>query len=153
LGFLEKNQKIKARIFFEVMGWPPEELKNHLQKLVEKLKTQWKLSDVKLEEPVKVEDVEKMHVAHVEFIAEVKSLGELMLFSLLNGPSLVEILEPSEIYLSAGEVQDIIADIISKGQALDRDLKVLSANYKLVKDELDRLKMKSKEEDIDKVTI
>jgi hypothetical protein len=74
--------------------------------------------------------------AHAEFEAVVPSFGDLALFSMLYGPSVVEIIEPSEVYLTAGEIQDFLADMISKIQLMDRDVKLLSAQNKIFKDKL-----------------
>lgn len=146
-------EKIKARIFFEVMGWPAEALTNHLKTVVEKLKKTWKISNENYAEPVPVDEKEpKILTTHVEFEAIIPSFHDLVVFSLLYGPSVVEIIEPPEIYLTAGEIQDILADIISKVQAMDRDIKLLASQNKILNEKLKSLtpSESSEKEDKDK---
>jgi hypothetical protein len=58
------------------------------------------------------------------------------MFSLLQGPSVVEIIEPAEIYLKASELQDILSDVISKAQMMDKEIKLLAAKNKMLEDQL-----------------
>lgn len=145
--------KIKARIFFEVMGWPAEALTEHLKLVISKLKKSWKISSEHFEKPVIIDEKNpKMLTTHAEFEAEIPSIWDLFIFSLLQGPSVVEIIEPSEIYLKAGELQDILADIISKAQTMDKEIKLLAAKNRLLETQLISLVPK-KEPEHDEVKI
>lgn len=120
-----KNMKIKVRIFFEVMGWPEDALNEHLKKLMDKLKEKWKVFSEDYSKPDKIS--EKMYTSHVEFEAEIPSIQDLFAFVLNYAPSAIEILDPPEIYMTAGDLQDILADMVSKIQGMDKEIKVLSS--------------------------
>ena len=148
MGLTRHTSKLKARIFFEVMGWPAEALTKHLKDVLNKLRKQWKISDEKYETPIPIDEKNpKMLTAHVEFEAEIPNIADLIMFSILYGPSVVEILEPSEIYLKSSELQDILADVISKIQLMDKDIKLLAAQNKILRSKLADISPERERED------
>ncbi|MDD5182298.1 MAG: hypothetical protein PHC66_03950 [Candidatus Nanoarchaeia archaeon] len=130
MAFFKNKEKIKIRVFMEVMGWPKENLTEHLKKVVNVLREnlKWKISREDYAEPEQAS--EKMYSTHVEFEAEFNDINQLFTFAMAHGPSVIEILEPSELYLSASEMQDILADMVSKAQSMDKEIKVLAAQNK-----------------------
>ena len=135
---LGKKQTIKVRMFIELMGWPKEALNESLKKIVGTLKDKWTVFKEDYSEPEKVG--EKMFSSYVEFEAEVPSVQQLFGVVLAYGPTVVEIIEPSEIYVSATDMQDILADISSKVNILDRDVKVLSMRFQKAQELIQNLK-------------
>lgn len=133
---------MKIRVFLEVMGWPKEKLTEHLKEVLKLLKEKmkWKIICEKHAEPELLG--EKMYVTHVEFDAEAKSFHEVLLFSMQHGPSVLEILDPPELYITAAELQDILADVISKVHIMDKDIKMLAAENKKLMDVFTLLKQK-----------
>ena len=134
---VKDSQKMKVRIFFEVLGWPAEALTEHLKTTVGRLKKTWKITkeEYAVPEPLEHKNL-KLLTTHVEFEAVVPTFNDLVLFCIVYGPSVVEIIEPSEIYITAGEIQDTLADVISKIQIMDKDVKVLAAQNKILKERL-----------------
>ena len=138
--FVKEKQKIKVRMFFELMGWPKEALNKQLKKTVDHLRKTWKILKEDYAEPEKVG--EKIFTTHVEFEAEVPNVHELFSVTLAFGPSIVEVIEPEEIILTANETQDILADISAKVTVMDKDIKILAAQVKKAKDVFQKLKKK-----------
>ena len=126
----------------EVMGWPEDKLKGHLKEVVNTLreKLKWKISREDYAEPEKLGD--KMYNTHVEFEAEFNNVLDLFTFAMAHGPSVIEVLEPAELYLNAGELQDILSDMISKAQTMDKEIKILAAQNKKMVDILNMLEKK-----------
>jgi len=140
VALIKSSAKIKIRVFFEIMGWPKEHLNDALSKTLDTMenKLKWKILKKTFEEPSQIG--KKMFTSHVEFEAEAPNLGELFTFVLAFGPSVVEILDPPEMYLNAGEVQDILSDICSKVLQMDKDIKVLAAENKQYMALIEKLK-------------
>ena len=141
---LGKKQTIKVRMFIELMGWPKEALNESLKKIVETLKDKWKVLKEDYSEPEKIG--EKSFSSYVELEAEVPNVQQLFGVVLAYGPTVVEIIEPSEVYVSATDMQDILADISSKVNILDRDVKVLSMRFKKATELIEKLKNGSETE-------
>jgi hypothetical protein len=118
----------------EVMGWPKDKLNEHLKNVLKLLKEKlkWKMKGEEYAEPEQLG--EKMYITHVEFEGEAPSIHEVITFSMLYGPSVVEILDPPELYITAGEMQDILADVISKVHLMDKEIKMLAAQNKKMTD-------------------
>jgi len=143
----KEDKKLKVRIFMEVLGWPEEALTTHLKTILTKLKKHWKILNEHYETPVKLENMEKMFTSHVEFEAEVPNFNDLVAFCLSFGPSVVEILEPSYIHLTAGDMQDMLSDMISKIQIMDKEIKVLAAQKKILDTQLNEIQPKKHSKD------
>ena len=139
-------------MFFELMGWPKEALNEHLKKIVDRLRKNVKVFEEHYAEPEKIG--EKMFTSHVEFEAEIKNLRDLFVITLSFGPSVVEIIDPPEVIITADELQDILADVSAKVSAMDKDIKVLAARLKQANDVLKKLKIvpkKPKEAENEKI--
>ncbi len=141
---LGSKQKIKVRIYLELMGWPKEALNENLKKIVGQVKDKWNIYKEDYSEPEKVGD--KMFSSYVEFESEVPDINQLFSFVLNYGPTVVEILEPNEVYVSGSDMQDIMADISSKVNMLDRNLKIVSARFKKAAKIIEKLKKGSEKE-------
>ena len=117
---------IKIRVIFQLMGWPQDALINTLKNLVNVLKKSWDIEKEEYSEPEKVED-SKMYSAFVEFVANVDDVYSLFSFVITYAPSVIEVLEPSEVVIPVNKLQDILADLTGKLQDLDKEVKFLSA--------------------------
>ena len=154
---INEKQKIKVRMFFELMGWPPEALNKHLEQIVEHLKKTWKVTKEEYAVPEKIhkddevqtgnesktEETQKkneMYSSHVEIEADISNLPDLFMVILNFGPSIIEIIEPEEVFIKANELQDIMADISAKVNAMDMDVKILAAQLKQATNILQKLK-------------
>lgn len=169
--FLKDKSKIKIRVFMEVMGWPAEQLVDHLKNIIQSLreKMKWKITHENYAEPIPLDmdnsdenkvltkkekeqinsdaaepnqKKSKMFNTHVEFEAEFNDILQLFSFAMAHGPSVIEVLEPAEMYVTAGELQDILADMVSKAQTMDKEIKILAAQNKKMADILNILENK-----------
>jgi hypothetical protein len=138
---LREKQKFKVRMFFESMGWPKEAITEQLKRTVTHIKKSWKVTNEEYAEPEPLDD--KMFVGHVEFEAEFHKIQELFLVTLSFGPSVVEILEPAEVVITANELQDVVADISSKVSVMDKDIKILAAKLNISQNALEKFQNKS----------
>jgi hypothetical protein len=130
MAILRNDPKIKIRVFLEVMGWPADGLTDHLQKVMTLLKdkSKWKITKETFAEPELIG--EKTYTNHVEFEGEVPDLPSLFIFAMMYGPSVVEIINPPDLYITAADLQDILSDVISKIQSMDKDIKMIAAKNK-----------------------
>ncbi|MFP4045654.1 MAG: hypothetical protein ACLFS3_01185 [Candidatus Aenigmatarchaeota archaeon] len=104
---------IRARAFVEVMAVNREVTERALKKHIEKIEDQDGIEIYKeeMDEPEKVENISNRvpeaysQIAEIEFM--INSVKNLVKFSFLYGPSSVEVLEPKNVKLGVGELQDI----------------------------------------------
>lgn len=128
----DDNMAMKVRIVFEVMGWPADALNPSLKQTIDLLRdNKWKILKEEYGTPEKLG--EKMFSSFVEFETEVPTMQDFFAFAINFAPSVIEILEPFEFEIKAGELQDIIADLCAKIQSIDKEVKFLSAENKIMR--------------------
>ncbi len=105
---------IRSRAFIEVMAIREEAAEKALRKHVEKIEEQNGIEVYKKEfdEPEEVENpptdkASKAYSQIVEIEFVVSSVKNLITFSMLYGPSSIEVIEPDEVHIKVDELQDM----------------------------------------------
>ena len=119
---------VKVRMFFELVGWKKESLNSDLRRIIDNLRDKLTLYKEEYAEPEEMGD--GTYATHVEIEGEFPSIKGLFDIVLLFEPSIIEIIEPSELIIPAGEMQDILADVNSKVSQMGQDIKILSGRLK-----------------------
>ena len=92
-----------------------------MKKMEEDIKKRLKVIDSFIEKPKK--SGEKFYTSFLEISIEFKNIQFLFEFITYYTPTVVEILEPYKLELSAGELENICNDIMSKIHEMDKRLK------------------------------
>lgn len=128
---------IKARFILEAMGEPKELVIETLNKIIESIKEKFKVEESFVEKPKKSGD--KFYTTYAEIIISFKNVQLMFEFMTYYTPTIVEVLEPYKFELSAGELENICNDVMSKVHEMDKRLKsILSANRLLTKQVVQR---------------
>ena len=120
--------EIKALFIFEIMGRPPEHIKNTLGELVDKLGEQKGINIIRKEihEPklVEKENVQNLFTtfAEVELIAD--NLNLIFDIALNMLPSHVEILEPKELEFKNFDLSSVVSNLCVKIHKYDELSKI-----------------------------
>jgi hypothetical protein len=122
--------KIRAMFIFEMMGKPPEYIKETLESHVKNLETEdikiisKKIHDCKMLENDKI-DVKGLYSTFAEVELEVDNINLLfgIVFRML--PSHIEILEPADCYLKNFDLSAIMSELAIKLHKYDEVAKVL----------------------------
>lgn len=124
------EKKIRARFIFEMMGKPPEYLKEELEKHVKSLENEdvkilsKKIHDCKLLENDKT-DVKGLYTTFAETELEIDNLNLVFAIVVRMLPSHVEIIEPAECVLKNFDLSAIISDLAIKLHKYDEVTKIL----------------------------
>jgi hypothetical protein len=125
---LKENGKIRVRMFFEFAGRDKEGLNGNLKKMIDNLREKLDIYKEEYAEPEKMD--EKTYATHVEIEGELPSVKEVFIVTLLFEPSIIEVIEPSEFVIPAGEMQDILADVNLKMNQMEQNMRVIAARLK-----------------------
>ena len=102
-------KKIQARMILEILGRPPEHIKEAMNVLMQRLKTEPGLTIIEEthHEPLKVADSKDMYTSFSEIVFEVESLS--MYFGIIFAymPSNIEVLSPQEIPMVNADLNEI----------------------------------------------
>ena len=146
-------EKIKANLIIEIMGRPPEHIKEALNTLVVKIGSEKGINilDKKYHEPRPVKDVKNLFIAFAEINVEFDSLEHL--FAIIVGymPSNVEVYEPEKFKLNAAEINSLGNYIISKLHRYDEIVKRALMDRNILLKQLEYIKSGGKIEDLMKL--
>jgi hypothetical protein len=128
-----------TRFIIEVLGRPEQVVIKTLEKVVETIKQRYEVlnKDYSKADKIKGSDILSAFV-EVEF--KVKNFEELFLAVLDFGPTVVEILEPSEINVKSSELQAALSDLVTKIHLMSKAIQSLNVNNLKLKKKLDATK-------------
>ena len=147
-----KEQKIRAVFVFEMLGRPPEHLKQTLEEFVNKLET---IQGIKIEgktihnaKPIEKKEGEKIEdlfttFAEVEILADNFNALSLIIFNML--PAHVDIIEPSDLNFSNFDLSNLLSELTVKLHKYDEVAKRLVIERNIVMRRLEEADKKIQE--------
>lgn len=142
-------KQIKAKVIIEVVGAPKEHVETTLKNIVNKVKDEKDLNLLRSEffeaKETEVKDMpQKVWSAFFELDITVPNINRLISFCFDYMPSSIDILDPSKLDLNAGEISDMLNDLLAGLHKYDLILKNIHAQNILLKRELDKNKEEKK---------
>ena len=122
--------KIVARVIIEMLGAPKEYIELTLKNYIEKLKKDGIKIIKETVEPAQKQN--ELFSTFVELDIEIEKMEELFGFCFDSMPSSVEILEPEELQITAGELSDHLNDLQAKLHEVDMVVKTTRAQNKVL---------------------
>ena len=143
------EEKIRAMFVFEIMGRPPEYIKESLNQFIDKLgeNPTIKIEERKVHEPKKIE---KENVSELySTFAEVELVGdnlEIIIDIVLNMlPAHVEIIEPSDIRMQNFELSSVLSKLTVKIHKYDEIAKASLIERSILTKRLEEMQAKINE--------
>jgi len=136
--------KIKSVIILEILGRPENYVKDSLNVILEKLKSEQgiKITDTKTAEPKKIENKDIFSsFAEVEFEAD--NLAVLINLMFRYMPSHIEIISPERIDMRNADLNSILNDLMLKLHRYDELAKILSIEKNILVKQIVQLKQQS----------
>ncbi len=121
---------IKARSVIEVMGQPEELVEKTLKKMEDNIKKNFKLEESFTAEPKK--SGKKFYTSFIELTINYDNIQQLFEYMTYYTPTLIEIIEPYEIKISAGELENLSNNILGKIHEIDSKLKTVHSTNKML---------------------
>ncbi len=133
---------LKAKLIIEIMGRPPEHIKEALNTLVVKMGSENGVSLISKEyhEPRPVENTDNLWIAFADVEAEFDVLERFFSICMSYMPSHVEIYEPEKFKLDAGMLNSLGNFLISKLHNYDAIAKRLLGERDILINQLNVLK-------------
>jgi len=138
--------KIRAMFIFEILGRPPEHIKETMSQLVDKLEEipGVEISKKTVHEPKTVEDKDAKDLfttfAEVEILG--KDINSLMTIVFYAMPSHIEIIEPEEIRLKNLDISNLLSGLTIKLHRYDEIAKALTIERNILIGKLKELGVK-----------
>ena len=141
--------KIQARLMIEILGRPPENVKEALNTITTKIGSESgvKIINKQYHEPIPAQDSKDLFTAFVEIEAEFDTIENYLGIVFAYMPSNVEMISPEKITLSNAQLSEIASkitqrlhdyDAITKRTLVERDI-VLQRLREVAPEEFKRL--------------
>ena len=134
--------KIKAKLIIEIMGRPPEHVKEALNTLVVRLGSEKGVSviDKQYHEPKPIEESKDLFIAFADVDAEFENIESF--FNILMGymPAHAEIYEPEKFKLDASNINELGNFILGKLHRYDSIAKRALMERNMIAEQLNKLK-------------
>jgi len=121
---------LKIRATIEAIGRPKELVTQALKDVVKEIKERHEVINEDYSQPKKTSKT--LFTAFVELTLTLDSYPALCGFVIDYMPTLIEVLEPDEIKMDFGELEEGINELINTIHTLDKQVKVLSAQNLLL---------------------
>ena len=128
-----EERKIILKMIVEIVGAPKDHVDETLKKVVEKLKSEFK---VHKEEIYEAENVEKFWSAFTEVELELNNIDQLVELCFSYMPSSIEIIDPIEFKIKVNDINNMLNDLMAKLHQNDMIIKNLVAENTLINREL-----------------
>jgi len=144
---MAENQKIKALFIFEIMGRPPEHIKETMGELVDKLGefegVEIFRKEIHEPKPVKKEGVENLFTTFSEVELFGKDLNVILDIVFNAMPSHVEILSPSELRFKNFDLSSMLSTLTVKLHRYDEIAKAAIINNNMMAKRLKEIEEKT----------
>lgn len=134
--------KIRAFVIFEMLGRPPEHLKETLGQFVEKLgkEKNVKVLSKKINEVKRVEQAkQEIYTTFAETELQFKDIASLIKLVFVYMPSHIEITGPEELKMKNFEVNELVNELVRKLHQYDEIAKRLSVERNILYNRLQQL--------------
>jgi hypothetical protein len=115
-------EELRIRAIIEILGIPKEHVEETMQKVVDLIKQNQKLTLIDYE-IAELKQIEKLWSTFGEFELEIPDIEALTDFCFEFMPSSIEIIEPDELKTSTRKIENSFNDILAKLHQYDMALK------------------------------
>lgn len=109
-------QKLQARLILEILGRPPEHVKETLKLLLDKLGREKgiKITDSRINDPIPVPESKDLFTTFAEVYVELESLDNYFGIIFAYMPANIEIIQPEEVTLSSTDLNQLGNKLIQR---------------------------------------
>lgn len=132
------SDKIEALAILEVLGRPPEHLKETLEEIIKKINEEKgiEIKDKKINEPKQLKDQKELYTTFAEIEIEFDSIMNLFIFLFKYMPSHIEILSPEKISLENNKWNEFLNELARRLHSYDEVARILEAERTILEKRL-----------------
>jgi len=143
-----ETRGIKAILIFEIIGRPPEKLKEALEDIINQIDKEKgvEVKSKEIKEPTTMKDQKDLFTTFAEVEVEVEEIQYLALLMFKYMPAHIEIISPELIALTNNGWGDILSELTRRLHAYDEVARVLTFQNKQMQEKLRELMPEKKDE-------
>jgi hypothetical protein len=145
----KKEIKVRAVMIIEVLGRPPEHLKETLEDFAKKIGEEKgvKVIDKRIMEPNLVKDQKDLYTTFMEIEVETESPMHLAGLVFRYMPAHVEVVSPENMVLNNNSFSEILSEVVRRLHRYDDIVRVLNMQYTTLQNKLKEYEGKPIEQD------
>ncbi len=143
---------IRAVMILEILGKPPEHLKETLGKMIEAIGKEKgiEVKSSKINEPIELPENKELYTTFAEVEMEIKSILHLSFIMFKYMPAHVDIISPEEIKVSHNSLNEVFNELARKLHAYDEVARIIHAERKILEQRLKTIMEKENPEKAEK---
>lgn len=145
----DDTKNIRAVMIIEVLGKPPEHLKETLKEIVEKIKNEKGVlvEESMIHEPNPLKDKPEFYTSFVEIEVKTETIAELIMLMFKYMPANIEVISPEKVHLSNSTWSEVLSELVRKLHAYDEVTRLVQVEKEILEKKLREIldKEKSKE--------
>ena len=141
------DDKIRAILIVEVLGKPPEHLKNTLGKIAEAIGSEKdvEVKEKKINEPIEMANKKGYYTSFAEIEVETKAVIQLIMIMFKYMPAHIELLSPENLKLSNNELGELFNEVGRRLHGYDEIARVIQLEKNILEKKLKELLENKKE--------
>jgi len=142
----ENEDKISALLILEILGRPPEHLKETLGKIIGEMEKEKgvEVKNKKINEPVELKEKKEFYTTFAEIEVDVKSISHLSMLVFKYMPAHIEIISPENLKISNNSVNELFNELTRRLHGYDEVARIIQAERKILEQKLKALMEKDK---------
>lgn len=131
-------KKIQANIVIEILGRPPEHIKEGLNTIITKMGSEkgLKVLEKKYHEPIPVKDSKDLHTAFAEVTLELETLDDYFAMLYAYMPAHAEVISPENLALNNIGLNDMSNKMLARLHEYDEIAKVIKNELDIMAERL-----------------
>lgn len=146
---IKDTKGIKAMLVLEIIGRPPEHVKETLEKIIGEIDKEQgcNVTNKKINEPVLMKDQKDLYTTFAEVEVEVEQILHLVVLMFKYMPAHIEVIEPEMIVLNNNGWNDILNELTRRLHGYDEVARILQLQNKEMEKKLNEMGVKVERED------
>lgn len=140
------STSVHATIIIEVIGRPPEHLKETLEEIIKQINSEKGVQVIgkTLNEPTLIKDQNDLYVSFAEVELECDEITQLFLLCLKYMPANIEITSPSSINIQNDRMNQMVNELLMKLHQYDEVARILETEKSILERKLRNIEESSK---------
>lgn len=137
----EHEEKISAILILEILGRPPEHLKETLEKIIEEMGKEKgvEVKDKKINETVELKEKKDFYTTFAEIEVKVDNISHIAMLVFKYMPAHIEIISPENLKLSNNSVNEVFNELTRRLHGYDEIARIIQTERKILEQKLKAL--------------
>ena len=138
---MNSNEKINAVMIIEVLGRPPEYLKEAMNQIITNMKSEKGvvIRNTKINEPVELKEQKEFYSSFAEIEIDAENMLYLVILMFKYMPAHIEIISPQNVAITNADWGDILSELVRRLHGYEEIARIMQAEKGILEKKLREL--------------